>query len=126
MRVKLADRVAYVTGKLRTLGFQSITLATYRPGPTSLDGYYRLQAVKRDFRAFISELILGGSIAKYSYTLLYNERAILRYDNAPHHPHIETFPHHKHEHDKVVPLPDHSVDAFIKEVKSLVKERPLT
>ncbi|MEB3778930.1 MAG: DUF6516 family protein [Desulfurococcales archaeon] len=123
MRVKLADRVAYVTSKLQTLGFQSITLAIYKPGPTSMDGYYRLQAVKHDFRVFISELILGGSIAKYSYTLLHSgEKVILRYDNAPHHPYIKTFPHHKHEHDRVVPLPNHSVDAFIKEVKPLVKD----
>ena len=122
MRVKLADRVAYVTGKLQTLGFQGITLAIYKPGPTSVDGYYRLQAVKHDFRVFISELILGGSVTKYSYTLLHSGKVILRYDNAPHHPYIETFPHHKHEHDRIVPLSDHSVDAFIEEVKTLVKD----
>ncbi len=122
MRVKLADRVTYVTSKLRALGFQSITLAAYKPGSTSMDGYYRLWAVKHDFKVFISELILRGFIAKYSYTLLHGEKLVLRYDNAPHHPYIETFPHHKHEHDKVVPLPDPSVDAFIEELKSLVKD----
>ena len=122
MQVKLADRIAYVTSKLRTLGFQSITLAIYRPGPTSMDGYYRLQAVKHDFKVFISELILRGSITKYSYTLLHSEKVILRYDNAPHHPYIKTFPHHKHKHDRVVSLPDHSVDAFIEEVEPLIKD----
>ncbi len=122
MRVKLADRVAYVTSKLRALGFKSITLAVYRPGLTSMDGYYKLHAAKHDFKVFISELVLRGSIVKYSYTLLHGERLVLRYDNAPHHPYIETFPHHKHEQDRVVPLPDHSVDAFIEEIKHLVKD----
>ena len=86
MRVKLADRVAYVTGKLRTLGFQSIILALYRSSSTGMDGYYRLQAVKHEFRVFISEFILRGPIAKYSYTLLHSEKVVLRYDNAPHRP----------------------------------------
>jgi len=30
------------------------------------------------------------------------ENLIFRYDNAPHHPHIPTFPDHKHEGDTIV------------------------
>jgi hypothetical protein len=32
----------------------------------------------------------------YSYTYLREGQRIFRYDNAPHHPEIITFPHHKH------------------------------
>lgn len=32
----------------------------------------------------------------YAYTYLQGERRVFRYDNAPHHPEIITFPHHKH------------------------------
>ena len=32
----------------------------------------------------------------YAYTYLKEGRRIFRYDNAPHHPEIVTFPHHKH------------------------------
>jgi len=52
MSVKLADRRAYVTSKLQELEFHSITLIAYRPGPTNLDGYYKLQAIKHNYRIF--------------------------------------------------------------------------
>ena len=32
----------------------------------------------------------------YSYTYLRAGERVFRYDNAPHHPEIPTFPHHKH------------------------------
>ena len=32
----------------------------------------------------------------YAYTYLYDGKRVFRYDNAPHHPDIVTFPHHKH------------------------------
>ncbi len=124
MTVKLADRIAYVTSKLQELEFHSITLIAYRPGPANIDGYYKLRAIKHNYKVFsISELLIRGFTVKYSYTLLlYDEKSILRYDNAPHYPHIETFPHHKHENDEIKPLYNHSVEAFIKEVENRVKK----
>ncbi|MEB3860206.1 MAG: DUF6516 family protein [Desulfurococcales archaeon] len=122
MTVKLAERIAHVTSKLQNLGFHSITLIAYRPGPSDIDGYYKLRAIKHNYKIFISELLIRDSIAKYSYTLLYGEKIVLRYDNAPHHPYIETFPHHKHENDEIKPLYNHSIESFIKEVEGLVKE----
>ncbi len=121
MRIKLSDRVAYITSKLRELGFVNITLISYRPGLSSFDGYYKLYAIKRQYKVFVSELIIQGQVVKYSYTLLYNDEVILRYDNAPHHRHTETFPHHKHEYNQIKPLYDHSIDTFIKEVRNLVE-----
>jgi hypothetical protein len=32
----------------------------------------------------------------YAYTYLRENKCVFRYDNAPHHPEIETRPHHKH------------------------------
>lgn len=32
----------------------------------------------------------------YAYTYMRNDKRMFRYDNAPHHPEISTFPHHKH------------------------------
>jgi hypothetical protein len=121
MRVKLGDRVAYITGKLRALSFSNIALISYRPGPSGVDGYYKLEAAKRDCRVFISELLIEGSVAKYSYTLLRNDKVILRYDNAPHHKHIETSPHHKHECNEIKPLHDYSIESFIREIADKVK-----
>ena len=122
MTLTLADRVSYVTGKLRELGFHNITLTAYKPGVTGQNGYYKLLAVKSGYRVFVAELLVGGEIAKYSYTLLHGERPVLRYDNAPHHPNIETFPHHKHENDEVKPLHDNSIEAFLKEVRRFIEK----
>jgi len=33
----------------------------------------------------------------YRYQYIRQRRPIFRYDNAPHYPHLPTFPHHKHE-----------------------------
>jgi hypothetical protein len=35
-------------------------------------------------------------ILRYSYTYIKGGEQVFRYDNAPHHPDLETFPHHKH------------------------------
>ncbi len=35
-------------------------------------------------------------ILRYSYTYTRTGQHIFRYDNAPHHPGLPTFPHHKH------------------------------
>lgn len=43
--------------------------------------------------------IEDGEIIKEQYSYHYqksNNDLVFRYDNAPHHPEIETFPHHKH------------------------------
>ncbi len=40
-----------------------------------------------------------GAIVKDRYSYHYqesNNSLVFRYDNAPHHPEVETFPHHKH------------------------------
>ena len=57
MVLKLADRIAHVTGKLQELGFRDIVLITYRPSPLGVEGYYKLRAIKHNYRVFISELL---------------------------------------------------------------------
>lgn len=48
----------------------------------------------------IDEVIDTGSgypeILRYSYTYVRGGEHVFRYDNAPHYPDLETFPHHKH------------------------------
>ena len=41
---------------------------------------------------------------KYRYHYMDSEQEIIfRYDNAPHHTEISTFPHHKHENNEIKP-----------------------
>ena len=37
----------------------------------------------------------------YAYTYLQGGQRVFRYDNAPHHPEIITFPHHRHPGRKI-------------------------
>lgn len=41
----------------------------------------------------------------YAYTYLRAGKHIFRYDNAPHHPGILTYPHHKHVGETECPIP---------------------
>ncbi len=71
----------------------------------------------------IREAWLKGRLHRYAYQLIAEGKPLLRYDNAPHHPEIETFPHHKHLEDRVEPLPSPSVEAFLKEARNLLEHR---
>jgi hypothetical protein len=42
-------------------------------------------------------------------------RLLFRYDNTPHFPDVDTFPHHKHVRDSVVPSARPSVQQAIEE-----------
>ena len=53
--------------------------------------------------------------------LLIGKKAVMRYNNAPHHRQIATFPHHKHVKNQVKPLYEPSIEAFIKEVKEILE-----
>ena len=61
--------------------------------------FYYIKAkttLQDDSNLFIREFI---SSSKYIYAYHWqakNGHIIMRWDNAPHHPNLETFPHHKH------------------------------
>ena len=44
---------------------------------------------------------------KYSYHIQKNDELIIRWDNAPHHKHLATFPHHKHDPE---PSPSNEIE----------------
>ena len=47
----------------------------------------------------------------------------MRYDNAPHHRKISTYPHHKHLEDKVFPVEKWSIEAFIREALDIISRK---
>ena len=53
-------------------------------------------------------------VLRYSYTYVRGSEHIFRYDNAPHHPGLESFPHHKHVGPKETP--DTSAQPSLKQV----------
>ena len=54
----------------------------------------------------------------YAYTYLKEGRRIFRYNNAPHHPEIVTFPHHKHigPQDRLTPADQPGLNSVLQEV----------
>lgn len=52
----------------------------------------------------INEVWLAGVLHKYAYYWLTPAGTVLQgWDNAPHHKHIATYPHHVHQDDQVFP-----------------------
>ena len=58
----------------------------------------------------------------YAYTYVRGGKRVFRYDNAPHHPGILTFPHHKHigAEDALAESPQPTLAQVIAEVEKLL------
>lgn len=53
---------------------------------------------------------------RYSYHYQKGDRLIFRYDNAPHHPELPTFPHYKHVDDRVEPCQEPDLQDVLREI----------
>lgn len=71
-------------------------------------------------RVFIEKGRLVKS--KYRYQFVRNEVAIFRYDNAPHHEHIATHPHHKHAGAKIISAIEPEFGHVLDEAMALLHE----
>lgn len=59
----------------------------------------------------------------YAYSYIRNDQCLFRYDNAPHHPDIVTFPHHKHiGEDKIAPTDQPTINQVLGEIEKYLKE----
>lgn len=65
------------------------------------------------------EVVNTGRAAKikYRYQYMNADRVMLfRYDNAPHHHHIPTFPHHKHEAEQIISSDEPTLERVLLEI----------
>ena len=61
------------------------------------------------------------SIDKYRLNYMNSaEQMLFRYDNAPHHPEIDTHPHHKHIPDKISPSKIPSIKDILNEISAII------
>lgn len=70
--------------------------------------------------------ITGNTFQRISYRYHYQSsvgKTIFRYDDAPHHPNIKTYPHHKHLFDKVLEYSHPDIETVIKEVKEYLMKQ---
>jgi hypothetical protein len=66
-----------------------------------------------------------GRPVKRQYRYQYvrgGESAVFRYDNAPHHPNLQGFPHHKHVGRKTLSASEPSLKQVLQEVSALLPE----
>jgi len=57
------------------------------------------------------------------YRLHYMNRAgqmLFRYDNAPHHPEIDSYPHHKHTPDRIIPTTMPNLRDVLNEISAII------
>lgn len=59
---------------------------------------------------------------EYRYQFIQNDVAVFRYDNAPHHEHITTHPHHKHVGAKILPAIEPDFSQVLNEAVALLSE----
>ncbi|MCA9967487.1 MAG: hypothetical protein KC423_24730 [Anaerolineales bacterium] len=65
----------------------------------------------------------GSILIKATYSYHYqdaNNNLIFRYDNAPHHPHIRTYPHHKHTTQGIIDAKPPDITDILKEIDALL------
>ena len=61
---------------------------------------------------------------RYSYHYQKGDRLIFRYDNAPHHPELPTFPHHKHIDDHVEPCQEPDLQDVLRKIDARLYPQP--
>lgn len=73
-----------------------------------------------EFLELVRETDKGLERLKYRFQYTKGNEFIFRYDNAPHHKEIETFPHHKHVGDKILPSKEKNLLEVLKEIENLI------
>jgi len=69
---------------------------------------------------------VDSSLHKKDYSYHWQDRerkTILRWDNAPHHPEIKTFPHHLHEGESVMQSEEMALAVVLKEIERRFEKR---
>lgn len=86
--------------------------------------FLRVRAEIRDGSVlYVRELLLADH-SKYSYHWqAQTGELLLRWDNAPHHPTLPTYPDHKHEGERLEPSARASIEAVLAELETVLKSR---
>ena len=122
---KVADRVAECVKSLSSLGKVDLVRMDIDPSDPGTGDFKLRVIVKSEVVVDVYERLSSGNLMKYSYSLVSGSKVIIRYDNAPHHKEIETFPHHKHLRTEILPLHSRSLSHFVNEVKELLSKNDI-
>ena len=88
----------------------------YIAGKVSFENGYSLHFVE------VMDVEVGRKL-KYRYQCMdAGQGLVFRYDNAPHHPEIATFPHHKHFPARIEASGEPSLNAVLLDISRFIKE----
>ncbi|MEA1906863.1 MAG: DUF6516 family protein [Euryarchaeota archaeon] len=57
---------------------------------------------------------------RYAYHVFNGDTMVVRWDNAPHHRGISTFPHHKHADGVIIESEEMQIDGALAEIKKMM------
>ncbi len=60
-------------------------------------------------------------LRRYAYHVLKGSELVIRWDNAPHHRQIKTFPHHKHIKDAILESKEVTIKEILEELEKMIK-----
>ncbi|MBF0210604.1 MAG: hypothetical protein HQK64_13245 [Desulfamplus sp.] len=87
----------------------------YISGSIVFDNCYRLDFIE------VKDIDIKSKV-KYSYHYMDDKQnLVFRYDNAPHHADIKTFPHHKHEKDAIKSSLEPTLEDILMEIFRIQK-----
>jgi hypothetical protein len=59
---------------------------------------------------------------RYAYHISKGSELIIRWDNAPHHRRVRTFPHHKHVKEAILESREVVIEDILEELERMIKE----
>jgi len=98
-------------------------------GPSSDTVYLRgsilfINSSTLDIAILAKESLKAISIEKYRFQYMDKQGQMLfRYDNAPHHPELSSFPEHKHVGDRTISLPQPDLKNIFNEITALILKK---
>lgn len=113
----------------KTVNSSSVVLSSHiekQFGPDGTTLYLRgglrfVDSSVLEIALFTSEAPHGINIDKYRFQYMSADgRMVFRYDNAPHHPDVASFPHHKHVPDKVIPSTVPTIRNLLNEISAII------
>ena len=85
--------------------------------------YYKLKVQARlinGWRLYVWEHAMP-QFRRYAYHISKGSELVIRWDNAPHHRGIKSFPHHKHVKDTVLESKEVKIEDILREVERMIK-----
>ena len=73
------------------------------------------------------ERVSSRDVRRVAYKFHYQQTdgtLVFRYDDSPHHPHLSTFPHHKHAGDSIIEAAVPGLADVLREIDALIYASP--